>query len=69
MPTKKKISPPATPFLKTAAETIGAALGKLAIKTGVATPTAASRKGKKAPAATKKKVTPPRKKALKKSAR
>ena len=38
MPPKKKISPAATPFLKTAAEAIGSALGKLAVKTGVATP-------------------------------
>ena len=42
MPPKKKISPQATPFLKTAAEAIGTALGKLAVKTGVATPVVAS---------------------------
>jgi hypothetical protein len=67
MPTKKKIAPEATPFLTTAAEAIGTALGKLAVKTGVATPTVASKKRKKAPIVTKKK-TPP-KKAAKKSAR
>jgi len=69
MPAKKKISPQAAPFLKTAAEAIGTALGKLAVKTGVATPTVASRKRKKAPVATKKTVTSPGKKAAKKSAR
>ena len=68
MPAKKKISPQATPFLKTAAEAIGTALGKLAVKTGVATPTLASKKRKKAPAVRKVKVMP-RKKAVKKSAR
>jgi hypothetical protein len=69
MPAKKKISPQATPFLKTAAEAIGTALGKLAVKTGVATPTVASRKRKKPPVATKKKVTSPGKKPVRKSAR
>jgi len=69
MPAKKKISPQATPFLKTAAEAIGAALGKLAVKTGVATRTVAAKKQKKAPMAAKKKATSPRKKAVKKSAR
>jgi hypothetical protein len=57
MPAKKKTSPQAEPFLKTAAEAIGTALGKLAVKTGVATPVVASRKRKKAPVATKKKAT------------
>ena len=69
MPAKKKTSAQAAPFLTTAAEAIGTALGKLAVKTGVATPTVASRKPKKAPVAAKKKITSPRKKALKKSAR
>jgi hypothetical protein len=70
MPAKKKISPRATPFLKTAAEAIGTALGKLAVKTGVATPTVAPRKRKKAPGATIKKVTTsPKKKAVKRTAR
>jgi hypothetical protein len=69
MPAKKKVSPQAAPFLKTAAEAIGTALGKLAVKTGVATPAVASNKKKKAPVATKGKVTSPRKKAVKKSAR
>lgn len=69
MPATKKISPPAAPFLKTAAEAIGTALGKLAVKTGVATPSGAPRKRKKAPVAPKKKVTSPTKKAVKKSAR
>ncbi len=73
MPAKKKISPPAAPFLKTAAEAIGTALGKLAVKTGVATPTVASKKRAKAPVATKKpvatkaKVTSSGKKAFKKT--
>jgi hypothetical protein len=67
MPPKKKISPQ-TPFLTSAAEAIGAALGKLAVKTGVAAPTAASKKKSKAPAA-KKKAKSPAKKAVKKSAR
>ncbi len=66
MPAKKKISPQATPFLKTAAEAIGTALGKLAVKTGVATPAPARKKRKKAPVATKKKAA---KKAVKKSTR
>jgi len=61
MPPKKKISPQATPFLKTAAEAIGTALGKLAVKTGVAAPAAASRKRSKPATATKKKATPPKK--------
>jgi hypothetical protein len=69
MPAKKKISPQAKPFLETAAEAIGTALGKLAVKTGVATPAVASRKRAKAPIATKKKVVSPRKKAVKKSTR
>ena len=69
MPAKKKISPQATPFLKTAAEAIGTALGRLAVKTGVAAPTVASRKRKKAPVAAKKKAKSPVKKAVKKSAR
>jgi len=60
MPPKKKISP-ATPFLKTAAEAIGTALGKLAVKTGVATPAVASRKRSKAATATKKKAMPTKK--------
>lgn len=66
MPAKKKTSPQAAPFLKTAAEAIGTALGKLAVKTGVATPAVGSRKRKKAPVATGKKAV---KKAVKKSAR
>jgi hypothetical protein len=61
MPPKKKISPQATPFLKTAAEAIGTALGKLAVKTGVAAPAAASRKRSKPATATKKKATPTKK--------
>jgi hypothetical protein len=69
MPAKKKTSPQAAPFLTTAAEAIGTALGKLAVKTGVATPTAASPKRKKAPVATKKKATSASKRAVKKSAR
>jgi hypothetical protein len=69
MPAKKKKSPPAAPFLKTAAEAIGTALGRLAVKTGVATPTVAPRKRKRAPVATKKKATSPSKKAVKKFAR
>jgi hypothetical protein len=69
MPAKKKISPQAAPFLKTAAEAIGTVLGRLAVKTGVATPTFATKKRKKAPVATKKKATSPSKKAVKKSAR
>jgi hypothetical protein len=69
MPAKKKTSPQAAPFLTTAAEAIGTALGKLAVKTGVATPTVAPRKRKRAPVATKKKITSPGKKAVKKSAR
>jgi hypothetical protein len=68
MPTKKKSSPQATPFLKTTAEAIGAALGKLAIKTGVATPTA-SKKRKKSAGATVKKVVSSKKKKTKKAAR
>jgi hypothetical protein len=66
MPAKKNISPQPTPFLKTAAEAIGTALGKLAVKTGVATPVGASRKRKKA-SATRKKATSPKKIAVKKS--
>ena len=68
MPAKK---PPATPFLTTAAEAIGTALGKLAVKTGVATPTpsVASKKRKKAYVAAKDRVTSPRKKAVKKTAK
>jgi hypothetical protein len=66
MPPKKKISP-ATPFLKTAAEAIGSALGKLAVKTGVATPAVASRKRSKTPVAAKKRVG--LKKVAKKAAR
>ena len=69
MPTKKKSSAQATPFLKTAAEAIGAALGKLAVKTGVATQTIASKKRKKSPGATIKKVASSKKKTAKKSAR
>ena len=69
MRAKKKISPQATPFLKTAAEAIGTALGKLAVKTGVATPAVASKKKKSAPVAAKKKAAPPRKKTSKTSAR
>lgn len=69
MSAKKKISPQAAPFLTTAAEAIGTALGKLAVKTGVATPAVASRKSKKAPVAPKKKAAAPAKKAAKKSAR
>jgi len=80
MPAKKKISPQAIPFLKTAAEAIGTALGKLAVKTGVAAPTGASRKRKKAFVGTKKPVASKkpgitkkgaslRKKAFKQSAR
>jgi len=61
MPPKKKISPQATPFLKTAAEAIGTALGKLAVKTGVVAPAAASRKRSKPATATKKKATPTKK--------
>ena len=68
MPTKKRVSTQATPFLKTAAEAIGTALGKLAVKTGVATPTVQPKKRKKAPIA-KKSGTAPSKKAVKKSAR
>jgi hypothetical protein len=68
MPAKKKISPQPAPFLKTAAEAIGTALGKIAVRTGVATPVVASRKRKKAPAI-RKKVTSPKKIAVKKSAR
>jgi hypothetical protein len=68
MPAKKKTSLQAAPFLTTAAEAIGTALGKLAVKTGVATPTS-STKRKKAPVATKKKVTSPGKKAVRKSTR
>jgi F420-0:gamma-glutamyl ligase-like protein len=68
MPAKKKTSPQAAPFLTSAAEAIGTALGKLAVKTGVATPTAASKKRKKVAVATKKKVTSSGKSA-KKSAR
>lgn len=68
MPAKKKSSPPAAPFLTTAAEAIGTALGKLAVKTGVATPTP-SKKRKKAPAAPKKKAAAPAKKAVKKAAK
>jgi len=67
MPAMKKISPPAAPFLKSAAEAIGTALGKIAVKTGVATPTVASKKTGKSPVATKKKVTSPGKKAVKKT--
>jgi hypothetical protein len=44
MPPKKKVPPPA--FLKTAAEAIGTALGKLAVKTGVAAPAAAAKRPK-----------------------
>jgi hypothetical protein len=68
MPAKKKILPQTTPFLKTAAEAIGTALGKLAVKTGVATPTS-STKRKRAPIATKKKVTSRGKNAVRKSTR
>jgi hypothetical protein len=68
MPPKKKSAPQATPFLKTAAEAIGTALGKLAVKTGVAAPTPASKKKSKAPAA-KKKAKSPTKKAVRNSAR
>ncbi len=69
MPAKKKVSPQAAPFLKTAAEAIGTALGKLAVKTGVATPVVTSKKSKKAAAAAKKKATSPGKKAVKKTAK
>ena len=69
MPAKKKTSPPAAPFLTTAAEAIGTALGKLAIKTGVATPAVASKKRKKAVVPAKKKASSPAKKAVKKSPR
>ena len=69
MPAKKKISPQATPFLQTAAEAIGTALGRLAVKTGVATPTLASKKRTKTPVPAKAKAMSPRKKAVKKSAR
>lgn len=73
MPSKKKNSPQATPFLKTAAQAIGTALGKLAVKTGVATvvasPSAASKQRLKNRVATKKKVTLPKKKTAKRSAR
>lgn len=69
MPAKKKTSPQAAPFLTAAAEAIGTALGKLAVKTGVATPAVASRKRKKATVATKKTGTSASKKAAKKSAR
>jgi hypothetical protein len=66
---QKKISPQAPPFLKTAAEAIGTALGKIAVKTGVAAPAVASRKQSKAPTATKKKAKPARKAPAKKTAR
>ena len=69
MPAKKKIAPQAAPFLKTAAEAIGTALGKLAVRTGVATPTMASKKRKKTPAFSTKKVTSPGKQAAKKPRR
>jgi len=68
MPAKRKIPPQPTPFLKTAAEAIGTALGKIAVRTGVATPNGTSRKRKKAPA-TRKKVTLGKKITVKKSAR
>jgi hypothetical protein len=35
---QKKVLPKETPFLNTAAEAIGTALGKLAVRTGVVTP-------------------------------
>lgn len=69
MPAKKKTSPQAEPFLKTAAEAIGTALGKLAVRTGVATPAVPSRKRKKSPVVAKKKATSPGKKAVKKTAK
>jgi hypothetical protein len=69
MPPKKKMSSQDTPFLKTAAEAIGTALGKLAVKTGVAAPTAVSKKKSKAPALVKKKAQARPKKAVKKSTR
>jgi len=69
MPAKKKTSPQAKPFLETAAEAIGSALGKIAVKTGVATPAVAPKKRAKAPSVTKKTVASPRKKVAKKAAR
>ena len=65
----KKISPQATPFLKTAAEAIGTALGKLAVKTGVAAPTASPSKRSKAKIAAKKKAKPTKKAPAKKTSR
>ncbi len=68
MPAKKKISE-AKPFLRTAAEAIGTALGKLAVKTGVATRVSVPTKRKKAPVATSKKAESRRKIAVKRPAR
>ena len=71
MPAKKTITPQAKPFLETAAEAIGTALGKLAVKTGVAASTSVTPKKKRAKGAVaaKKKAAAPRKTAAKKSAR
>ena len=63
----KKISPQAAPFLKTAAEAIGTALGKLAVKTGVAAPELPRKR--KAPTAAKKKAKSAKKSPAKKAAR
>jgi len=69
MPSKKKVAVPKMPFLKTAAEAIGTALGKLAVKTGVAKQTPVTKKASKGPRAGIKKVKAPTKKSAVKAAR
>ena len=69
MPSKKKVAVPENPFLKTAAEAIGTALGKLAVKTGVAKQTPVTQKASKGPSAKNKKVKAPTKKSAVKAAR
>ncbi len=46
---QKKVLSKDSPFLKTAAEAIGTALGKLAVRTGVATPPTKAKAKKAAP--------------------
>ena len=57
MPPRKKIPPADKEFLKTAAEAIGAAIGKLAVKTGIVAPVAAPPSRRKALPARKRRVS------------
>jgi hypothetical protein len=54
---KKNVLPEDSPFLKTAAEAIGTTLGKLALKTGVVKPSAATVTKRKKAAPKKRTVT------------